>query len=106
MSRPGSLDPRDRPSAIDTGGGITIATIIESDSSFDCPNAAVGADQPTSYAGPDVAQSRRGRREVMAKGQQRSNKEVRKPKKAKVKTIAANPSQKGGARGLEHLKND
>jgi hypothetical protein len=44
----------------------------------------------------------------MAKGQQRSNKEARKPKKAKVKTIAANPSQKGGPRGLEnleHLKN-
>jgi len=45
----------------------------------------------------------------MAKGQQRSNKEARKPKKAKVKTIAAQPSQKGAARGLEsleHLKND
>ncbi len=45
----------------------------------------------------------------MAKGQQRSGKEARKPKKEKVKTIAANPSQKGGARGLEnleHLKND
>ncbi|WP_277622472.1 hypothetical protein [Sphingomonas telluris] len=42
----------------------------------------------------------------MAKGQQRSSKEARKPKKAKVKTIAANPSQKGGSHGLEHLKND
>ena len=42
---------------------------------------------------------------TMAKGQQRSNKEARKPKKAKVKTIAANPSQKGGQRGLENLKN-
>ena len=44
----------------------------------------------------------------MAKGQQRSNKEARKPKKAKVKTNASQPSQKGGARGLdamEHLKN-
>jgi hypothetical protein len=44
----------------------------------------------------------------MAKGQQRSGREARKPKKAKVKTIAANPSQKGGARWLEtleHLKN-
>jgi hypothetical protein len=41
----------------------------------------------------------------MAKGQMKSNKEARKPKKAKVKTIAANPSQKGGARGLENLKN-
>ena len=42
----------------------------------------------------------------MAKGQQRSNKEARKPKKAKVKTIAANPSQKMSSRGLENLKND
>jgi hypothetical protein len=44
----------------------------------------------------------------MAKGQQRSGREARKPKKEKVKTIAANPSTKGGARGLEtmeHLKN-
>jgi hypothetical protein len=42
----------------------------------------------------------------VAKGQMRSNKEARKPKKAKVKAIAANASQKGGARGLENLKND
>jgi hypothetical protein len=44
----------------------------------------------------------------MAKGQMKKSKEARKPKKAKVKTIAANPSQKSGARGLEtleHLKN-
>jgi hypothetical protein len=44
----------------------------------------------------------------MAKGQARSNKEARKPKKAKVKTNASQPSQKGGQRGLEsleHLKN-
>ena len=39
----------------------------------------------------------------MAKGQQRSNKEARKPKKTKTKTIAANASQKGGVRGLENL---
>ncbi len=32
----------------------------------------------------------------MAKSQMKSNKETRKPKKAKVKTIAANPSTKGG----------
>ena len=36
----------------------------------------------------------------MATGQQKSNKEPRKPKKQKVKTIAANPSQKSGPRGL------
>ena len=41
----------------------------------------------------------------MAKGQMRSNKEARKPKKEKPKTIAANASQKGGQRGLENLKN-
>jgi len=41
----------------------------------------------------------------MAKGQQRSNKEARKPKKTKVKTNVSNPSQKGGQRGLENLKN-
>ena len=50
--------------------------------------------------------ARRSRRAAVAKGQMKSNKEARKPKKAKVKTIAANPSQKGGARGLENLKND
>jgi len=51
------------------------------------------------------ALARRRRRAAMAKGQQRKSKEARKPKKAKVKTIAANPSQKSGSRGLEHLKN-
>jgi hypothetical protein len=40
----------------------------------------------------------------MAKGQMRKSKEARKPKKEKPKTVAANPSQKGGQRGLEHLK--
>ena len=42
----------------------------------------------------------------MAKGQVRKNKEARKPKKEKPKTIAANPSNKAGQRGLENLKND
>jgi hypothetical protein len=32
----------------------------------------------------------------MAKGQQKSNREAKKPKKAKIKTIAAAPSQKTG----------
>jgi hypothetical protein len=53
-------------------------------------------------------QKRDSRRAAVAKGQQRSNKEARKPKKTKVKTIAANTSQKSGQRGLEsleHLKN-
>jgi hypothetical protein len=43
-----------------------------------------------------MARSRPGRREVMAKGQVKKNKEARKPKKEKPKTIAANPSTKGG----------
>lgn len=42
----------------------------------------------------------------MAKGQVRGNKEARKPKKEKVKTNASDPSQKGGTRRLENLKND
>jgi len=33
----------------------------------------------------------------MAKGEQKGNRESKKPKKEKVKTIAAAPSQKGGA---------
>jgi hypothetical protein len=41
------------------------------------------------------APARRGRRRTMAKGQMKSNKEARKPKKEKPKTIAANPSTKG-----------
>jgi hypothetical protein len=32
---------------------------------------------------------------AMAKGEQRSNREAKKPKKEKIKTIAAAPSQKG-----------
>ena len=36
----------------------------------------------------------------MAKGQMKSNKETKKPKKEKVKTIAANPSTKGKPAGL------
>ena len=37
----------------------------------------------------------------MAKGQKKSNKEVRKPKKEQPKKgNASNPSQKGGVRGL------
>jgi len=42
---------------------------------------------------------------MMAKGQAKSNKEARKPKKEKKKTIAANPSTKTGSSGLENLKN-
>ena len=42
----------------------------------------------------------------MAKGQKKSNKEARKPKAEKTKTIAANPSTKEGTvRGLENIKN-
>lgn len=42
----------------------------------------------------------------MAKGQQRSTKEKRKPKAEKPKQIAANPSTKpGSVKGLENMKN-
>lgn len=42
----------------------------------------------------------------MAKGQKRSNREVRKPKAEKTKTIAAQPSQKlGVVKGLENMRN-
>ena len=41
----------------------------------------------------------------MAKGEQKSNREAKKPKKDKVKTIAAAPSQKGGAAGWQPSSN-
>ena len=42
----------------------------------------------------------------MAKGQKKSNKEIRKPKKEKVKTNASQPSQKlGSVKGLENMRN-
>lgn len=45
------------------------------------------------------------RNAIMAKGQKKSSKEIRKPKAEKVKTNASNPSLKTGAiKGLEHLK--
>ena len=37
----------------------------------------------------------------MARGEQRSNREKKKPKKATIKTIAAAPSQKGAAAGWQ-----
>ena len=37
----------------------------------------------------------------MAKGEQKGNREAKKPKKEKVKTIAAAPSQKGTAAGWQ-----
>jgi hypothetical protein len=59
------------------------------------------------YDRRQVAHSvRHSRRSAMAKGQVRKNKDARKPKKEKPKTIAANASTKGGQRGLENLKND
>jgi len=41
----------------------------------------------------------------VAKGQKKTNRETRKPKAEKIKTIAANPSTKEGVvRGLENFK--
>ena len=37
----------------------------------------------------------------MARGEQRSNREKKKPKKEKIKPIAAAPSQKGAAAGWQ-----
>jgi hypothetical protein len=37
----------------------------------------------------------------MARGEQRSNREKKKPKKGKIKTIAAAPGQKGSAAGWQ-----
>jgi hypothetical protein len=37
----------------------------------------------------------------MAKGEQKGNREAKKPKKEKVKTIAAGPSQKGATSGWQ-----
>jgi hypothetical protein len=37
----------------------------------------------------------------MARGEQRSNRERKKPKKEKIKAIAAAPSQKGAAAGWQ-----
>jgi hypothetical protein len=45
-------------------------------------------------------------RTIMAKGQKKSNREVRKPKAAKPKTNASQPTQKLGAvKGLENMRN-
>ena len=41
------------------------------------------------------------RENVMAKGEQKGNRGSKKPKKEKVKTIAAAPSQKGAAAGWQ-----
>ena len=41
------------------------------------------------------------RENVMAKGEQKGNRESKKPKKEKIKTIAAAPSQKGTATGWQ-----
>jgi hypothetical protein len=37
----------------------------------------------------------------MPKGEQKGNRETKKPKKEKIKTIAAAASQKGGAQGWQ-----
>jgi hypothetical protein len=51
---------------------------------------AASAMKPSQAAGGPRRQE-----QVMAKGQKKSNKEARKPKAEKKKTIAANPSTKG-----------
>ena len=54
-------------------------------------------------ADPDITPG--DKEAAMAKGQMKSNKEARKPKAEKKKTIAANPSTKEGVvRGLDNMK--
>jgi hypothetical protein len=69
-------------------------------------NLALAAAAASRYERASAGKSPGKQEHEMAKGQMRSNKETRKPKKEKPKTTAANPSQKGGQRGLENLKND
>jgi len=50
---------------------------------------------------PEVIACRQPKEADMARGEQRSNREKKKPKKEKVKTIAAAPTQKGAAAGWQ-----
>ncbi|CUT09532.1 hypothetical protein BF49_0612 [Bradyrhizobium sp.] len=55
---------------------------------------------PSDHCSADLARGRTrnpGGDEIMAKGQQRSNRETKKPKKDKIKTSAAAPSRKDAA---------
>jgi hypothetical protein len=65
------------------------------------PTNAKRADLLTGPSGAhaDAASKTNGRESAMAKGQQRSSKEARKPKKEVTKKIAANPSTKGILKG-------
>jgi hypothetical protein len=61
-----------------------------------CPRSAVSIPCQVDTLGPFGAFKEHQPREAgMAKGEQRSNRETKKPKKEKIKTIAAAPSQKG-----------
>jgi hypothetical protein len=57
--------------------------------------AGFGAAADNCYDSDHAAVRRATQESIMAKGQQRSNKEARKPKKEKPKSNAANPSSKG-----------
>ena len=57
-------------------------------------------DTRTAYL-PDVLACHRPKEGDMAKGESKGNRESKKPKKAKVKTIAAAPSQKGATAGWQ-----
>jgi hypothetical protein len=60
-----------------------------------CRTAGFGAAGDNCYETGHAAVRRATQESIMAKGQQRSNKEARKPKKEKPKSNAANPSSKG-----------
>ena len=53
------------------------------------------------YSRTEVIACRQPKEADMARGEQRSNREKRKPKKEKIKTITAAPSQKGAAAGWQ-----
>jgi hypothetical protein len=66
------------------------------------PDTGLATTPANRYESGRIGAPAPGRRLTVAKGQMRKSKEARKPKKAKVKTIAANPQRSP----LEHLKNN
>jgi hypothetical protein len=76
-----------------TAGGIAVA----------CAPIRCKGDDTDGVDSPPGASPAKDK--IMAKSQQKSNKEVRKPKAVKVKTIAANASTKDKPVGMVTIKN-
>jgi hypothetical protein len=67
---------------------------------FNGSGGCISRPSPSDHCSADLARGRTrnpGGDDVMAKGQQRSNRETKKPKKDKIKTSAAAPSRKDAA---------